>query len=109
MQALSISTGTDGVLGVTLRGEIDFTRSAQISEAIRAAVERERPGVVRVEMAEVTFLDSSGIGVLLAAMKAAQQVLAAYRVEHPSPKVFDQLRMSGLLEAFGLGEPGSGG
>jgi anti-sigma B factor antagonist len=101
---VSVSSGADGTLDVVLRGEIDYTNAAGIVEAVRAAVETGRPSSVRVEMAEVTFLDSSGIGVLVHAMKAAEEVRAAYRVDNPNPKVFDQLRMVGLLEAFGLSD-----
>jgi anti-sigma B factor antagonist len=102
MQAVSVSTETDGSLGIALRGELDFTNSAPVVEVIRTAVAEGRPTQVRVAMAEVTFLDSSGIGVLVNAMKAAEEVGAGYRVEHPSPRVLDQLRIAGLLEVFGL-------
>jgi anti-sigma B factor antagonist len=105
MPLMSLTTGEDGTLGVTLRGEIDFSNASEINDRIRAAVNRERPTFVRVEMADVTFLDSSGIGVLVTAMRAADEIQAGYRVEHPSPKVYDQLRMTGLLEVFGLTEP----
>jgi anti-sigma B factor antagonist len=68
-------------------------------------VARERPTLVRVNMAEVDFLDSSGLGVLVAAMRAAEDVRATYRVEQPNAKVLDQVQTTGLLEAFGLDDP----
>ena len=102
MQALTITTRTDDTLDLALRGEIDFTNAAPIGQAIHSAVGGARPTAVRVDIAEVTFLDSSGISVLVTAMRAAEQVQASYRVEHPNPKVLDQLRTAGLLEAFGL-------
>lgn len=108
MQTVLVSAGEDGTLTVALRGEIDFVNSARVGGVIRAAVARQRPSAVRVEMSGVTFLDSSGIGALVTAMNAAREVQAAYRVEHPSPMVLDQLRITGLLEAFGLAGPGSG-
>jgi anti-sigma B factor antagonist len=103
MQQLSVGTEGD-TLVVTLRGEIDFTNAAPTTEAIRSAVAGQRPARVRVDLAEVTFLDSSGIGVLVTALRAAQEVDAAFRVEHPNPNVFDQLGTAGLLEAFGLAD-----
>lgn len=101
MQLLSVGT-EGGVLALTLRGEIDFTNAARATQTIREAVARERPARVRVDLTEVTFLDSSGIGVLITAMRAAGGVGAGFHVEHPNPNVFDQLGMAGLLEAFGL-------
>jgi anti-anti-sigma factor len=55
-------------------------------------------------MPEVTFLDSSGIGVLVHVMRLAEDLGVPFRVSDPAPKVYEQLRMSGLTEAFGLVE-----
>jgi anti-sigma B factor antagonist len=109
MDALSVGTEADGTLGIALRGELDYTNSVQVGEAIRSAMADARPVAVRVDIAEVTFLDSSGIGVLVTAMRCAEDVRAAFRVARPSPNVFDQLRMTGLLEAFGMAPAASEG
>lgn len=107
MRAVSVSMGANGTLDVALRGEIDFTNAAEVREIIRTAVAGERPAAVRADLADVTFVDSSGIGVLVSAMKAAEETGATYRVEHPNVKVHHQLRVAGLLDAFGLAEPPS--
>ena len=101
MQPLSVGTEGD-VLTVALRGEIDFTNATPATETIRRAVAERRPARVRVDLTEVTFLDSSGIGVLVTAMRVAQEAGAAFQVEHPNVNVRDQLATAGLLEAFGL-------
>jgi anti-sigma B factor antagonist len=108
---VSVTTGSDGALEVTLRGEIDYTNAAAVVEAVRAAVLRERPSAILVDMAEVVFLDSSGIAVLVKAMKAAREAAADFRVRAPRPKVLDQLRMTGLTELFPVEEarPADGG
>lgn len=105
MESVSVSAGPDGTLDVALCGDIDFLNSAVVLEVIRAGVRRAGPTLIRVEMAEVTFLDSSGIGVLVHTMRLAAEMGADFRVQHPSAKVHDQLGTSGLLEAFGLVEP----
>ncbi|GII02413.1 STAS domain-containing protein [Planobispora takensis] len=102
MDAVSIGTAVQDTLDVVLRGEIDFTNAAWIGQTVRTAVADRRPASVRVEMAEVAFLDSAGVGVLVEIMKAAEAAGAAFRVEHPSSRVLDQLRTAGLLAAFGL-------
>lgn len=104
MEAVSVSAAADGVLWVALRGEIDFTNSAAVLEVIRDGVQRAEPTEIRVAMAEVTFLDSSGIGVLVHVMRLAEDLDVGFRVENPAAKVSEQLRMSGLAEAFGLPE-----
>ncbi|OJF14157.1 STAS domain-containing protein [Couchioplanes caeruleus] len=102
MQTVSVDTSVEGRLDVVLRGELDFTNASQVAKVVKEAITGGRPPAVRVHLAEVTFLDSSGIGLLVRAMKAADEVGADFRVENPTDKVLDQLRMSGLLEAFGL-------
>ena|SRR5437016_2763790 len=100
MTPVSLITRPDGVLDVVLRGEIDYTNAGPVTDAVRTAVERDHPAAVQVDLTEVTFLDSSGIGVLISAMKAAQAAGADYRVDGPNPKVLDQLRITGLIDLF---------
>jgi anti-sigma B factor antagonist len=100
MGPVSITPRPGGVLDVTLRGDIDYTNAAGVAEVIRDAVRQERPKVIRVNMAGVDFLDSSGIAVLVKAMKSARETGADYLVEGPNARVFDQLRMTGLTDLF---------
>jgi stage II sporulation protein AA (anti-sigma F factor antagonist) len=112
MTPVSIAARADGVLDVFLRGEIDYTNATPVTRTVTEAVDRVRPSTVRVDLTEVTFLDSSGIGVLITGLKAARQVAAEYRVRGPNPKVLDQLRITGLIELFpvdGADPPAAGG
>jgi anti-sigma B factor antagonist len=102
---ISTSRLTDGILGITLRHEIDFTNAPAVSDAIRAAMSDDRPSTVRVDMTDVTFLDSSGIGVLVVAYKEATAAGAEYEVVGPNPAVFEQLRLTGLVDLFGIEPP----
>jgi anti-anti-sigma factor len=102
MSPVSVTPRPDGVLHVTLRGDIDYTNASGVTDVIRHAVDVERPTAVRVDMGGVDFLDSSGIAVLVKAMKAAREIGAEYRVWAPRPRVLDQLRMTGLTDLFAV-------
>jgi len=102
MRTVTIHLGPDDTLDAVLCGELDFTNAAAVTTAVREAATRHRPRTVRVDLAEVTFLDSSGIGVLVKAMHVAQEVGARFVVQRACDKVRDQLNMTGLLEVFGL-------
>ncbi len=106
MTPVSIDSRADGVLAVILRGEIDYTNAAPVTQTVADAVEKARPTAVRVDLTEVTFLDSSGIGVLITGMKAARDIQADYRVTGASAKVLDQLRITGLAELFPVDQAG---
>jgi anti-sigma B factor antagonist len=102
MTPVSVTMQPDGVLEVLLRGEIDYTNAGPVTDTVRTAVAQGRPALVRIDLSEVTFLDSSGIGVLISGMKAAREVAAGYRVDSPSPRVLDQLRITGLTELLSV-------
>ncbi|MCM4078875.1 STAS domain-containing protein [Paractinoplanes hotanensis] len=97
-----------GTLCLTLSGDIDFVNSAPISQAIQEAVVQGRPALVRVDVAEVSFLDSSGLGVLVAALRAATECGAVFRVERPNANVYGQFEIAGLVERFGLADSDGG-
>ncbi len=105
MDAVVIEVDDTGALRVALRGEVDFTSAPRMTAAIRQAVADRRPGAVHVDLAEVSFLDSSGIGVLVDVMKAAGQAGAPFVVEHARGMVYDQLSIAGLIEAFRMSRP----
>ena len=106
MQAASVSTDARGDLVVVLRGDIDFTTSPGVLQVIREGAATVPPSDIRVDLSEVTFMDSSGISVLVQLLHLAEERGVQLRVERPGAKVQDQLHMSGLAEVFGLGTSG---
>ena len=106
MQAASVNTDARGDLVVALRGDIDFTTSPGILQVIREGAARVPASDIRVDLSEVTFMDSSGIGVLVQLLHLAEEQGGQLHVERPGAKVEDQLHMSGLAEVFGLGTSG---
>ena len=92
----------DGTLEISLHGDIDFDNSDRVRDRIRAAVERTAPKAVRVDLADVPFLDSSGVAVLVSAHRMASAVGADYAVAHPTRTVYEHLRLTGVAELFGL-------
>lgn len=104
-----ITTRADGTLDVALYGDIDFANSPIVKDALRAAVAEAGPPGIRVDLSAVTFLDSSGIAVLVIAHRLAAAAAAAFVVEHASPAVYEHLRLTGLTELFGITLPGESG
>jgi anti-sigma B factor antagonist len=101
---VTIGVSRAATLDVVLEGEIDFGNSPQILEEVRAAVRRRRPALVRVDLALVTYADSSALGMLVKLVDVAQEVSASLRVENPSPAVLRVMQITGLTNLFGLGD-----
>lgn len=64
----AVTTATDGIRVLTLAGEIDHHTGDTLRQALDASG-TPRPRVV-VDMRQVTFMDSSGINILITAHRA---------------------------------------
>ena len=96
-----VSEGDDGSIRVMLAGEFDLSTAPDLRACL------VRPDVLgakqmQVDLRRVTFLDSSSIGVLVAACKHVRSTGGAFAVicdEGPALRV---LQISGLLDYFGV-------
>jgi anti-sigma B factor antagonist len=83
-----------GYRGCRLTGEIDFTSSGPVQSTLLGMV-LPGGGTVLADLTGVTFLDSSGIGVLVQAHRTAQERDNRLLVV-ASPPVRKLLRLTGL-------------
>ncbi len=93
----------DGVTRLLVRGELDMATGDDLEEQV-ALVLRDRPDHLIVDLAGLTFCDSSGIDVLLAAREAAWRTGAGFQVSRPHGIVHRTLTVTGVLELL-TGEP----
>jgi len=95
---VAVKTAIEGdVATVTLAGELDLDGV----ESVQAALERFVAGNVRdvaVDMAGLTFLDSSGLRAVLQARERLGGAGVDLRVERPSPVVRRVLDMTGTAD-----------
>ncbi|HEX3453542.1 MAG TPA: STAS domain-containing protein [Gaiellaceae bacterium] len=68
MSELELQRGADGSYSLLVRGEIDLANAGRLRDLFDEAIEGGATRVV-VDCRELEFLDSSGIGVLVAARK----------------------------------------
>lgn len=77
-------------------GEIDHHAAADIRVTIDGELERTTPEVLTFDMSGVTFMDSSGVGLVLGRARAMKQWGGKVRIKDPSGRAEKILRMSGL-------------
>lgn len=94
---ITIAPVADGVMGVCIAGEIDLSTTEQVADAVHTAM-AGRPREVHVDMAAVTFLDSSGIRILLQAHREAAEQGIGLRLVHAHRRVTEVLDLTGLRE-----------
>ncbi len=90
--------GTD-VCYVRLEGEIDVYTAPRLKEELVSVVESGCPNVV-VDMEKVGFIDSSGLGVLVSALRRARERDGVVRIVCTRDNILKIFRITGLDKVF---------
>jgi anti-anti-sigma factor len=104
-------TARAGALHVAVTGRLDGYWADHLDSALAEAV-REGHHHLRVDLAQVTFLSSAGIAVLMKVYKQLGRINGSLAVLNPSPPVrvvLDMTRLSALLIAPDAPQAVSGG
>ena len=94
----------DGTIVVDVRGTLDAATVDALRSALLTTLASDRPVAMIVDLTYVTFMDSMGIGALVAGHNAAREFGTRFVLRNPSEFVHRQLRITGLAEMFGLKE-----
>lgn len=93
-----------------LAGEIDIAAAGKVLEAGLRLVDRlGRSEELEIDMSGVTFIDSSGLGALVATRNAAVERGAGVSLSGVQPRIRRVFEYAGLLDSFSMiaeGEPG---
>ena len=77
-------------------GDVDVANAALLRQVLQQVVERRDCTKLDIDMSSVTFLDSSGLGMLVAAHRAATAQGIALRLREPGPMVRMVLEVTNL-------------
>jgi len=99
---LGICTSTRGsTVVVALAGDIDIHTAPQLDELLAGLLTEGRTEVV-VDLAGVSFLDSSALGVLIAAQRDLAAAGGGLRLAAPRPQVRKVFGITRLAEVIAL-------
>ncbi|WP_323792035.1 STAS domain-containing protein [Nocardioides sp.] len=90
---------TPGHARVIVRGEFDLAVAIPLRTTFRDLMV-EGPIDMDVNLAEVTFIDSTALGVLLGGQRQARVFRGAFRLEDPSAPVLRLLSLTALDRVF---------
>lgn len=91
----STETIAPGVAVITAAGRLNLAAAQELRTVVRRSIDEGGSRVV-VELSGVTFMDSSGLGALVACLKSARQAGGDLRIAAPSPQVSMVLELSNL-------------
>lgn len=99
--AATESGDTSSVVAVT--GEVDVSNAARLREALDARLADHVAELV-VDLSEVSYIDSTGIGVLVGTAHRAEEQGARFEVARPQKNVARVLGLLGVSEELHLTE-----
>jgi anti-sigma B factor antagonist len=101
-QPFSITVSTDGENArVALKGELDMAAADRVDHALREA-ENLPVKVLALDLSELTFVDSSGLAVMLRAARRAQDSGRRLVVARPSVYVRKLLQMTAIDQSLDI-------
>ena len=97
---IDASCPSPGTARLAVAGEIDLSNSDLLHVRLLNVLSTLHPHHIEVDLAEVTFLDCSGLTVLVALSQAAARTGCRLRITNPQPIVRRVLDLTGLLDAL---------
>ena len=83
-------------LVVMLDGEIDHHTASLIRMGIDDAILKKRPDMLILDLGGVTFMDSSGIGLVMGRYKLMKTIGGKITVQNLSPSAYRVMKLAGL-------------
>jgi len=104
---LSTSLVTDDHVRLAVGGEIDLANVGPLRESMTGLLQDPQLRGLTVDLAEVSFLGSTGIGVLVAAHRLAVARRVEFLVTNCQPQVLRVLEITGVDKVLIYGAPQS--
>ena len=86
----------EGELAVRLRVEIDHHSAKRIRERIDTELFREKPGLLVLDFSQVSFMDSSGIGLIIGRADICREIGGRVKLTGLSGSIAKVVRLSGI-------------
>lgn len=86
----------DDILTVNLTGEIDHNRAAKLRTAIDSQLNALRPKLLQLDFSKVTFMDSSGIGLIMGRYRSMGLIGGKIKVINVPENIGRIINLSGV-------------
>ncbi|MGM8212447.1 STAS domain-containing protein [Virgibacillus sp. W0430] len=93
---------------VHLSGELDVYTAPQLKQALLPITQKEGH-LVEVNLADVVYMDSTGLGIFISALKNTKEYNSHLKLVNPQARVSRLFKITGLNEIMDLQETVQGG
>lgn len=87
---------SNGVMSAYLDGDIDHHTAKEIREEIDAGVAQKKPNLLILDFRGVTFMDSSGIGLVMGRYRLLQITKSKLEIANVAPQTKKVMKLAGL-------------
>ena len=87
---------TGEVLTAYLKGELDHHSAREMRTALDNAIELNMPQLLILDFSDITFMDSSGIGLVMGRYRNLAKSGAVLHITGTSPQVFKMMKLAGI-------------
>lgn len=91
----------DAAQGIEINGEIDVYTSPKVKEIINELIEKGNYQLV-INLEGVRYIDSTGLGVLIGALKKVREKNGAINLVCNNPQIKKIFNITGLVKIFGI-------
>ena len=101
---MSVSIVAKGeVVTAFLSGEIDHHTAAELRETIDLAANEHKPTLLVLDFKNVSFMDSSGIGLVMGRYKTISELDGELAIVNTSPSIGKVMRLAGMERLANIG------
>lgn len=101
-------TNSEGVSNVVLTGEVDAFTAPKLKDTL-LPLTKEKGQVVEVDFQDVNYMDSTGLGVFISALKSTKEHESTMRLVHMQDRVYRLFKITGLTEIINIESTVQGG
>lgn len=88
---------------VALSGDVDLATGSVVDDELRRAEQSE--DLIVLDLGEVSFMDSTGLRIVISAHQRLRERGASLKIEHVPPQVWRLFELVGVLEHLGIAHP----
>lgn len=87
---------TGEVVTAFLSGELDHHTAKSMRDIIDGAIELNMPTLLVLDFSGVSFMDSSGIGLVMGRYRNLQKTGASLHISGTSPNIYKVMKLAGI-------------
>ena len=90
----------NGLVCIRLQGEIDHHSAVALREELDREIMRERPRRLVLNLSQIEFMDSAGLGLLMGRYRLVRELGGVMAISAPNARVMKILRLAGMERLF---------